>query len=180
MSRHHSQERVDERRHHMPRRRGPGECPAPVVRRPPPRAGREWGEVSMGSAATQQDHRRTGAASTLRRWPQKDGGGHRQRLSQRVAVGGQHGCWHGSHKKVSIVGTIRPRDVFAHSEMCYAALYRLVHPESHKDGASPYKAVERCAIPRYAIEHDLLWCYRDTGSNGMVHGGAIRRVAIQL
>jgi hypothetical protein len=85
--RHHSQERVDERRHHRPRRRGPGEFPAPVVRLPPSGTGWEGVEVSRGSAAAQHDHRQTEEASTILRWLQTDGGGHRQRLSQRVAGG---------------------------------------------------------------------------------------------
>src|SRR5215813_10546542 len=78
-------------------------------------------------------------------------------------------------QKMSITGTIRPRAVFAQSEACYAAPCRLVRPESHKDGAGPYKTVERRVIPRYAVLCGILWCYMDTGSNGMVQGGAIRR-----
>jgi hypothetical protein len=178
--RHHSQERVDERRHHRPRRRGPGEFPAPVVRLPPSGTGWEGVEVSRGSAAAQHDHRQTEAASTILRWPQTDGGGHRQRLSQRVAGGGQHGCWHGSRKKVSIAGTIRSKAVLAQSEACSAAPCRLIRPESHKDGAGPYKTGKRRAIQRYAVLCGLLGCSMDTGSNGMVQGSAIRRVDVQL
>jgi methanethiol oxidase len=59
------------------------------------------------------------------------------------------GCW--KPQKVSIVGTIRLRAVFAQSEACYAAPCRLVRPESHKDGAVLYKTVERRVIPRYAV-----------------------------
>jgi hypothetical protein len=180
VSRHHRQARVDARRHHRPRREGPGACPAPVVRLPPSWAGWEGGEVSRGRATAHQEHRRTGAASTLRRWPQMDGGGHRQRLSQRVAGGRQHGCWHGNRKKVSIAGTIRPKAVFAQSEECYAAPCRLICPESHKDGAGPYKIVERRVIQRYAVLCGILWCSMDTGSNGMVQDGVIRLVAVQL
>jgi hypothetical protein len=83
-------------------------------------------------------------------------------------------------QKVSITGTIRPRAVFAQSEACYAAPCRLVRPESHKDGAVPYKTVERRVIQRYAVLCGLLWCYMDTGSNCMVQCGVIRRWAVQL
>ena len=117
-------------------------------RAPAPVRGRMGGgvEVLRGRAAAHHDHRRTRAAATLRRWPQMDGSGYRQRWSQRVVGGGQHGCWHGSRKTVSRVGTRRPRAVFAQSEVCSAALCCLVHPESHKDGASPHKTVERGAL----------------------------------
>jgi len=80
--------------------------------------------------------------------------------------------------KVSRVYARRRSAVFVQSEACSAAPYCLVRPESHKDGAAPYKTVERRALQRYAVAHDLLWCSMDTGSNGRVQCRARRQYAV--
>ena len=61
---------------------------------------------------------------------------------------------------MSIAGTIRPRAVFAQSEACYAALCRLVCPESSKDGTVPYKKLRDVlysATPSCGAFYGVIW-----------------------
>lgn len=74
---------------------------------------------------------------------------------------------------------MRSRDVFAHSEARYTAVGRIARPESYKDGAVPYKTVERHAIQCYAVLCGLRGCYMETGSNCMVQGCAIWQYAVE-
>jgi hypothetical protein len=67
-----------------------------------------------------------------------------------VVVNSSFGC--GKPQKAPTEHAIRTGAAFARSEACETAGDRLARSECPKDGTVPYKAVERCVRPRYAVE----------------------------
>src|SRR5262249_44342694 len=53
-------------------------------------------------------------------------------------------------------------------------LYHLGRPESHKDGAVPYKTDERRALQRYAVSDVAGWGSMDMSSRSMIQCRALR------